>query len=85
MNNKNKICDLCGEIACSLCFKCVMYFLDSCYKIVHDMKISKQHKKESIDYYVPMDIKCELHPNDRINLFCVDENGNKLFNFNILL
>jgi len=26
---------------------------------------------------VPMDIKCPDHPNDRINLFCTDENGNK--------
>ena len=76
MNNKNKICDLCGEVASSLCFKCVMYFCDSCYKIVHNMKISKQHKKEKIDYFVPMDIKCQEHPNDRINLFCVDDNGN---------
>ena len=76
MNNKNKKCDLCGEVASSLCFKCVMYFCDSCYKIVHNMKISRLHKKEKIDYFVPMDIKCQEHPNDRINLFCVDDNGN---------
>ena len=80
-----KQCEMCRIPATNLCFECFMYFCDSCYKIVHNMKISKQHKKEAIDYYVPMDIKCELHPNDRINLFCVDENGNKLFNFNILL
>ena len=81
MNNKEKtstkLCEMCGEKATCLCFKCVMYFCDSCYKIVHNLKISSQHKKEKLDYFVPMDIKCPEHPNDRINLFCVDENGNK--------
>jgi len=54
-----------------------MYFCDSCYKVVHNLKISSHHKREKLDYFVPMDIKCPDHPNDRINLFCTDENGNK--------
>ena len=40
------------------------------------MKISNQHKKENLDLFVPMDIKCPDHPKDRINLFCLEENGN---------
>ena len=79
-NEENKIiklCEMCGEKANYICFKCVMYICDSCDKIVHNLKISRQHKKEKLDYFVPMDIKCPDHPNDRINLFCTDENGNK--------
>ena len=79
---KEKFCEMCGLKDTCLCFKCVMYFCDSCFKIIHNMKISNQHKKEKLDLFVPMDIKCPEHPNDRINLFCLDENGNKLI-FNI--
>ena len=71
-----KSCELCGLKATCICFKCVMYFCDSCFKIIHNMKISNQHKKENLDLFVPMDIKCHKHPKDRINLFCLDENGN---------
>jgi len=31
------------------------------------------HKKENIDYFVPIDTKCPDHPQNPINLFCVDE------------
>ena len=75
----SKYCDMCGENATSLCFKCAMYFCDSCYKLVHNMKKNSNHKKEKIDYFIPIDMKCPIHPKDRINLFCVDENGKKIF------
>ena len=34
-----------------------------------------EHKKQKIDYFVPLDTKCREHhkyPND---LFCIDDNG----------
>ena len=75
-NKKNiKTCEICGNDATSLCFKCISYFCDSCYKFIHDKKINSNHKKEKIDYFVPIDTKCPDHPKDRINLFCVDEKG----------
>ena len=82
-NQKNyKECDICGEMANSLCFKCVMYLCDSCLRFIHDKNKNKEHKKEKIDYFVPFDLKCPEHPKDRINLFCKDENGNYYYLFN---
>ena len=84
----NKQCEMCGENATCLCYKCQMNLCDSCFKIIHSMKISSQHKKENIDYYVPIDIKCPDHPNVPFNLFCIDEKGKInffLYFFNIEL
>ena len=67
---------MCGENATNICFKCTMYFCDSCFTTIHNMKRITQHKKERLDYFVPIELKCPEHPNDRINLFCLDENGN---------
>ena len=44
--------------------------------MIHDIKKNPQHKKENIDPFVPIDIKCPEHPMDRMNLFCLDEKGN---------
>jgi len=41
--------------------------------IIHDKPANNQHKKEKIDYFVPIDIKCPKHPKDRMNLYCVDD------------
>ena len=71
----NKKCEMCGQMATSLCFQCQMNLCESCFKIVHSMKLVKEHKKEKIDYYVPIDIKCPDHPQTPFNLFCLDENG----------
>ena len=73
MSSDFKICELCETNATSLCFQCNMYLCDSCYKFIHDKPSKNQHKKENIDYFAPIDIKCPNHPNDRINLFCIDE------------
>ena len=45
-----------------------------------------QHKKEKIDYFVPIDTRCPEHDGNNINLFCIDEKGNNIIynNFNIL-
>ena len=86
MNNEKKCskeCDICGEPATQLCFNCNMYLCDSCLKFIHDKKKNNQHKKEKIDYFTPIDLKCPKHPKDRLNLFCIDEKGKILFIFYI--
>ena len=81
MKNSIKHCDFCGKDATCLCFECLNYFCDNCYKLIHDLQNNSSHKKEEIDLYVPIDIKCPYHPKNPLNLFCVDEKGKK----NILL
>ena len=74
-NNLIKVCDLCGEKATCLCFQFKLYFCDRCHKFIHDFKINSQHKKESIDYFIPIDLKCPEHNKVPLNLFCIDEKG----------
>ena len=74
-----KLCDICEINATLLCLNCSSYFCDSCYKFVHDKKAKTQHKKEKIDPFVPIDIKCPDHPNNPMNLFCVDEKGINIY------
>ena len=76
--NKNiKECDICGVDSTCLCFNCIQYFCESCYKYIHDKQKNSNHKKESIDPYVPIDLKCPEHPIIPITLFCLDEKGNQ--------
>ena len=75
-----KLCDVCKNQATSLCLECLSnnYYCDSCYKIAHDKKEYYNHKKEQIDYYVPIETKCPEHQNVPLNLFCLEEKGNIL-------
>ena len=75
--NKNGIkeCELCGSNANSLCFKCLSYYCDSCYKYAHDKPKKSNHQKKAIDPYVPIDLKCQEHPEIPLTLFCLDEKG----------
>ena len=75
-----KICEFCKSQATVLCLECIYnnYFCDSCYKIAHDKEEYRKHKKEKIDYFVPIDTRCSEHPNVALNLFCLDEKG-KIF------
>ena len=85
MENKEKNntkCELCDEIATSLCFKCMNYYCDSCFNYVHEKKINLEHKKDVINYYFPIQIKCPNHPKVVNSLFCIDEKS-KLFLFNL--
>ena len=79
MENKQKNykhCDMCKvNEATSLCPQCFNYYCDGCHKQVHSMKENKDHKKESIDYNVPIDTRCPDHDQIPINLFCIDEKG----------
>ena len=71
-----KQCDICGINASCLCFDCINYFCESCFKLIHDKKINSGHKKEKIDPYIPIDLKCKDHPKIPLNLFCIDEKCN---------
>ena len=72
-----KQCDICrGVEATSLCPQCFCYYCDECYKPVHNRINNKNHKKELIDFNVPIDTRCPDHPGNNINLFCLDEKGN---------
>ena len=73
-----KDCDICGSNATSLCFECLQYFCDPCYKFIHDKPKNSKHKKILIDPFVPIDLKCSEHPKNPISLFCLDEKGNFL-------
>ena len=70
-----KECETCGANSTSLCYICNEYYCDSCFKMIHDKAINSSHKKEKIDIYVPIDLKCQEHHNIPLNLFCVDEKG----------
>ena len=70
-----KYCEICKSEARSLCLECLNYYCEDCYKLVHDKKANSNHKKEEIDYYIPIDTKCSDHPKVPINLFCIDEKG----------
>ena len=74
-----KKCEFCKTQATNICYECFIYFCDSCYKIAHENEQNDRHKKAKIDYYIPIDTKCQAHPKNLINLFCIDENGN-IFN-----
>ena len=74
MENLKK-CEICRLDALFLCYKCKMYLCDNCYKFIHEKKANIDHKKENIDLFVPIEIKCQKHPEDRINLFCLDDKG----------
>ena len=77
INQKNfKQCDICKDTeATSLCPQCFNYYCEGCFKQVHDKKKNKDHKKEAIDYNVPIDTRCPDHDKNPINLFCLDEKG----------
>lgn len=77
INEKNfKTCEICDEFATCLCFKCINYYCDSCFKFIHGKEKNKNHKKEKIDNFIPLDIKCSKHSTIPINIFCLEDKGN---------
>ena len=75
-----KYCEICKSKATTFCLECLYnYYCDSCYKLVHDNKENSNHKKEKIDYYVPIETRCPEHKNVPFNLFCLDEKGNNIY------
>ena len=71
-----KKCEVCMVNATCLCFKCMSYYCDTCFKNAHDNEKRKSHKKEKIDYFVPFDVRCPEHELVPTNLFCIDDKGN---------
>lgn len=74
---QTKECFICGVDAVALCFECKNYFCEKCFKYVHDMEKNSNHKKELIDLFVPIEVRCPEHPEHQVDLFCADEKGNK--------
>ena len=70
-----KECEICKSNATCLCLKSYSYFCDSCFKLIHDKQVNSNHKKEIIDPFVPIDIKCPEHDKYSMDLFCIDEKG----------
>ena len=58
MATKLKECEICLTNAMCLCDKCMTYFCDSFFNIVHKNERRKSHKKEKKDYFILMDMKC---------------------------
>ena len=73
-----KKCDFCKSKPTCLCYKCMCYFCDSCFKLAHNNEDNNNHIKENVDYYIPIDLKCQAHKTHPMDLFCVDEKGNKI-------
>ena len=81
-----KKCEMCKvREAITLCFDCHSYFCEACFKYVHDIKENSNHRKEKIDLFVPIDTTCSYHERSPMNLFCIDEKGNRNYNIKIIL
>ena len=76
---EERICEICKEKATNICFDCSFYLCDSCFRFIHEKKANLEHKKEEIDPFISIDIKCPEHSKSQMNLFCIDEKGNKYF------
>ena len=75
-NEKNqKKCEICESEATCLCITCQNYFCDSCFKLIHDKQVNSNHKKEIIDPFIPIDVKCPEHDKYPMDYFCVNEKG----------
>ena len=76
VKNPIKKCEICETNVNSFCYQCLCYFCDNCYSFVHEKECNLKHKKEQIDPFVPIELKCPTHLKSPLNLFCVDEKGN---------
>ena len=73
-----KICDLCQtNEATAICYECPRYFCNSCFNLIHNIKINSSHKKEEVDPFVSINVKCTEHPKIINNLFCIKEKSKK--------
>ena len=85
-SSKNvKECEFCKGQANAICYECFTYFCDSCYELAHKKLSNTKHKKEKIDYFVPIDTKCQEHPKVPINLFCLEEKGKYKYKYLYLI
>ena len=80
INDKSsiKLCDLCQNVkAETICYDCPSYYCKTCFDLIHKIKINSEHKKEEIDPFVSINVKCPEHPKIINNLFCVEEKSKK--------
>ena len=70
-----KTCDICGEESNIICFDCFQYFCNSCSNFIHGKKINENHIKENMNYLSMIEIKCDIHKNQKLEYFCLDENS----------
>ena len=75
-SNIIKECHLCQSYASFLCFECNYYLCESCFNLIHNKIKIASHKKESLDYFFPIELNCQMHQKDRLNLFCIKDKGN---------
>ena len=80
-----KKCYTFREDPTSICFQCMFYFCDYCFKNRHSKEDTKNNKKEKIDYYLTFEVRCHKHELIPMNLFCVNEKGKLLRNLIIIL
>ena len=69
----DKKCVICDEIANILCMECGNYYCEACSKFIHAKNKNSQHKLEKINKAINLEIKCNKHKNESLNLFCINE------------
>ena len=55
------------------------YYCDNCFNLGHKNEERKSHKKQKIDYNVPIDVKCPEHKLVPLNLFCINDKSNSKY------
>ena len=70
---EEKYCELCKEAATIICYDCLFYLCEPCFKFLHSKKANSEHIKEEIDPCVSIEIYCPEHPKVPKSLFCVEE------------
>lgn len=76
INNNLKKCEICEEEITNFHLENKKYYCDECYKYIHNKKTKKNHNKGKLDNLTPIGNKCPDHPDNLLNLFCIDEKSN---------
>ena len=71
----SKTCEVCGDIANTLCLECNKYLCDECDALVHKRERNKSHKREVIDKNLPVDTKCPEHTKYPLEYLCENDCG----------
>ena len=74
-----KFCEYCEANATCLCFECLEYYCDSCFKSNHEKKLKSKHERDNIDPFIPFNLKCPIHSKVPNNLFCSDEKSKFIY------
>ena len=88
MNQKSsniKKCEICENEATSLCFKCISYFCDSCYKFIHDKQNNSLHKRKKQIIMFQQTQNAQITPKFLLLYFVLMKKVNKFYFINNLL